>query len=188
MAVEDPSMPHGLKLVIEDYPYAADGILIWSAIEELVKSYVEHFYSEPNSITSDIELQSWWNEIKNKGHHDKRNEPWWPKLNTKEDLSGILTTMIWIASGQHAAINFGQYPFGGFRCWHGVLESDCNGYHELYSLNEQVSCRSRGRRKKKKKICRVADLQIEREEEEEEKGFERNRKKRDLRETGRKQI
>ncbi|CAL5418779.1 unnamed protein product [Camellia sinensis] len=114
MAVEDPSMPHGLKLVIEDYPYAADGILIWSAIEELVKSYVEHFYSEPNSITSDIELQSWWNEIKNKGHHDKRNEPWWPKLNTKEDLSGILTTMIWIASGQHAAINFGQYPFGGY--------------------------------------------------------------------------
>ncbi|KAE9454197.1 hypothetical protein C3L33_13889, partial [Rhododendron williamsianum] len=114
MAVEDPSMPCGIKLVIEDYPYAADGLLIWSAIKDLVESYVRHFYSEPNSVTSDIELQSWWNEIKNKGHYDKRNEPWWPKLNTKEDLSGILTTMIWIASGQHAAINFGQYPFGGY--------------------------------------------------------------------------
>lgn len=107
-------MPSGVKLVIEDYPYAADGLLIWSAIKELVESYVAHFYSEPNSVTSDVELQAWWSEIKNKGHHEKRNEPWWPKLNTKEDLSGILTTMIWIASGQHAAINFGQYPFGGY--------------------------------------------------------------------------
>lgn len=114
MAVEDSSMPCGVKLVIEDYPYAADGLLIWSAIQEWVESYVEHFYSEPNSVTSDLELQAWWNEIKNKGHYDKRNEPWWPKLNAKEDLSGILSTMIWIASGQHAAINFGQYPFGGY--------------------------------------------------------------------------
>ncbi|KAL0364300.1 UNVERIFIED_CONTAM: Lipoxygenase 6, chloroplastic [Sesamum angustifolium] len=114
MAVEDPTVPGGVKLVIEDYPYAADGLLIWAAIKELVESYVEHYYSEPNSISSDVELQAWWNEIKNKGHHDKRKEPWWPSLSTQDDLSDILTTMIWIASGQHAAINFGQYPFGGY--------------------------------------------------------------------------
>ncbi|XP_059657729.1 lipoxygenase 6, chloroplastic-like [Cornus florida] len=115
MAVEDPSMPCGVKLVIEDYPYAADGLLIWSAIKEWVESYVEHYYAyDSNSIRSDVELQAWWSEIKNKGHFDKRNEHWWPELNTKEDLSGILTIMIWIASGQHAAINFGQYPFGGY--------------------------------------------------------------------------
>lgn len=114
MAVEDPSMPHGLRLVIEDYPYAADGLLIWSAIEDWVRSYVTHFYPDPSSITSDVELQSWWDEIKNKGHQDKRNEPWWPSLATKEDLCGILATIIWTASSQHAAINFGQYPFGGY--------------------------------------------------------------------------
>ncbi|GAB4829333.1 hypothetical protein Ancab_019002 [Ancistrocladus abbreviatus] len=114
MAVEDPSAPHGVKLVIEDYPYAADGLLIWSAINEWVKSYVGHFYSESNAVKLDVELQEWWKEIKNKGHPDKKNEPWWPKLNTKEDLTSILTTMIWVASGQHAAINFSQYPFGGY--------------------------------------------------------------------------
>ncbi|KAF6166898.1 hypothetical protein GIB67_020332 [Kingdonia uniflora] len=114
MAVEDPSMPCGVRLIIEDYPYAADGLLIWSAIKEWVEAFVAHFYSEPNSITSDIELKAWWDEIKNKGHHDKQSEPWWPKLQTKEDLSGILTTMIWVTSGQHAALNFGQYPFGGY--------------------------------------------------------------------------
>ncbi|KAI3856227.1 hypothetical protein MKX03_027809 [Papaver bracteatum] len=114
MAEEEPSMPGGVKLVIEDYPYASDGLLIWSAIEEWVEAYVNHFYSDNHSISSDVELQAWWDEIKNKGHSDKRNEPWWPKLKTKEDLSGILTTMIWVASGQHAALNFGQYPFGGY--------------------------------------------------------------------------
>ncbi|KAL8137884.1 hypothetical protein V2J09_003885 [Rumex salicifolius] len=97
-----------------DYPYAADGLLVWSAIKEYVESYVSHFYSDPKSVASDIELQEWWKEIKNKGHPDKKNEPWWPKLNTKEDLAGIVTIMIWISSGQHAAINFGQYPFGGY--------------------------------------------------------------------------
>ncbi|KAL5998182.1 Lipoxygenase 6, chloroplastic [Asimina triloba] len=114
MAVEDSSMPCGIRLVIEDYPYAADGLLIWSAIKDWVEEYVSYYYSDPNSVTSDFELQAWWVEIKNKGHYDKRNEPWWPELKTKEDLSHILTIMIWIASGQHAAINFGQYPFGGY--------------------------------------------------------------------------
>ncbi|KAL0371163.1 UNVERIFIED_CONTAM: Linoleate 13S-lipoxygenase 2-1, chloroplastic [Sesamum angustifolium] len=34
MAVEDPTAPHGLKLTIEDYPYANDGLLIWDAIKQ----------------------------------------------------------------------------------------------------------------------------------------------------------
>lgn len=144
MAVEDPSMPCGVKLVIEDYPYAADGLLIWSAIKEWVESYVNHFYSEPNTITSDLELQAWWYEIKNEGHYDKRNEPWWPTLNSKEDLSGILTIMIWIASGQHAAVNFGQYPFGGYVPNRPTLmrklipeEDDHDPEYEKFLLNPQ---------------------------------------------------
>lgn len=114
MAVEDPSQPHGLRLVIEDYPYAADGLLIWSAIKEWVEDYVSIYYSDSNSVQTDIELQAWWDETINKGHYDKKNASWWPKLETKEDLAGILTTIIWVASGLHAALNFGQYPYGGY--------------------------------------------------------------------------
>uniref|UniRef100_A0A1D1XVX7 Lipoxygenase 6, choloroplastic n=1 Tax=Anthurium amnicola TaxID=1678845 RepID=A0A1D1XVX7_9ARAE len=114
MAVEDPAMPCGIKLIIEDYPYAADGLLVWSAIKDWVHDYVTHFYPGSNTIISDVELQAWWDEIKNKGHYDKRNEPWWPNLETKEDLESILTTIIWTASGLHAAVNFGQYPLGGY--------------------------------------------------------------------------
>ena len=49
MAVEDPTEPSGLKIVIEDYPYAADGLLIWSAIKDWVESYVTHFYPSSNN-------------------------------------------------------------------------------------------------------------------------------------------
>ncbi|KAF9601202.1 hypothetical protein IFM89_017387 [Coptis chinensis] len=121
VGVEDSSMPGGVRLLIEDYPYAADGLLVWSAIKDWVEAYVAHFYLEHNSVSSDVELQAWWDEIKNKGHYDKQNETWWPKLQTKKDLSGILTTMVWIASGQHAAINFGQYPFGGLQYSFGLI-------------------------------------------------------------------
>lgn len=114
MAVPDPTQPHGLKLVLEDYPYAADGILIWSAIEDWVRTYVNHYYPHSSLICNDKELQSWYSESINVGHADLRHESWWPTLNNSEDLVSILSILIWNASAQHAALNFGQYPYGGY--------------------------------------------------------------------------
>lgn len=114
MAVEDPNAEHGLKLTIEDYPYAADGLLVWSSIKEWVTDYVYHYYPRPELIKKDQELQAWWTEVRVKGHPEKKDEPWWPKLETEEDLIGILCTIIWVASGHHAAVNFGQYHYAGY--------------------------------------------------------------------------
>ncbi|CAN1359023.1 Linoleate 13S-lipoxygenase 2-1, chloroplastic, partial [Linum perenne] len=114
MAVEDPSAPHGVKLTIEDYPYANDGLLIWDSIKQWVTDYVNQYYPDEKLIASDTELQAWWNEVRNEGHADKKDEPWWPSVNTAEDLVEICTTIIWVASGHHAAVNFGQYAYGGF--------------------------------------------------------------------------
>ncbi|KAL0389383.1 UNVERIFIED_CONTAM: Linoleate 13S-lipoxygenase 2-1, chloroplastic [Sesamum calycinum] len=68
MAVEDPTAPHGLKLIIEDYPYANDGLLIWDTIKEWVTDYVTHYYPEASLVQSDNELQAWWTEIRNSHH------------------------------------------------------------------------------------------------------------------------
>lgn len=114
VAVPDPTKPHGLKLLIEDYPYAADGLLIWDAIKSWVQTYVERYYTESSIICNDKELQAWYTESINVGHADLRHESWWPKLATPEDLTSVLTTLIWLASAQHAALNFGQYPYGGY--------------------------------------------------------------------------
>ncbi|RDX71717.1 Linoleate 13S-lipoxygenase 3-1, chloroplastic [Mucuna pruriens] len=114
MAVPEPTEPHGVKLVVEDYPYAADGLLIWSAIEDWVRTYVNHYYPHSSVICNDKELQAWYSESINVGHADHRHESWWPTLNNSEDLVSILTILIWNASAQHAALNFGQYPYGGY--------------------------------------------------------------------------
>ncbi|URE48430.1 hypothetical protein MUK42_07522 [Musa troglodytarum] len=116
MAVEDPTQPHGVRLVLPDYPYADDGLLLWSAITSYVRSYIQLYYpdSDPGRIRSDSELQAWYHESINVGHGDHRDAPWWPPLDTSDDLVAFLTTLIWLASAQHAALNFGQYPLGGY--------------------------------------------------------------------------
>ncbi|KAJ4836236.1 hypothetical protein Tsubulata_030641 [Turnera subulata] len=114
MAVEDKDARHGLRLTIEDYPYANDGLVLWDATKEWVSDYVDFYYPEECKVESDQELQAWWTEVRTKGHEDKKNEPWWPVLNTKRHLVQVLTTIIWVASAHHAGVNFGQYEYGGY--------------------------------------------------------------------------
>ncbi|KAK8957454.1 hypothetical protein KSP39_PZI000087 [Platanthera zijinensis] len=114
MAEEDPEAEHGLRLAIADYPFAADGLLIWSAISNWVSAYVNHYYPEPSMVAGDTELQAFWAEVVTRGHADKKDEPWWPKLTDARTLAGVLTTIIWVASAHHAAVNFGQYHYGGY--------------------------------------------------------------------------
>ncbi|CAK8560457.1 unnamed protein product [Lathyrus sativus] len=114
MAVPDPTKPHGIRLIMNDYPYAEDGLLIWSAIENWVRTYVNYYYPNSSLIINDSELQAWYSEAINVGHADLKDETWWPKLNDSDNLVSVLTILIWNASAQHAALNFGQYPYGGY--------------------------------------------------------------------------
>ncbi|XP_022150773.1 linoleate 9S-lipoxygenase 6-like [Momordica charantia] len=114
VAVEDSNSPHGLRLLIEDYPFAVDGLEIWSTIKTWVTDYISVYYKDDKAVQNDVELQSWWKEVREKGHADKKNEPWWPKMQTLKELIESCTTIIWISSALHAAVNFGQYPYGGF--------------------------------------------------------------------------
>ncbi|XP_020595156.1 linoleate 9S-lipoxygenase 6-like isoform X2 [Phalaenopsis equestris] len=114
MAVEDPSKPHKLRLLIEDYPYAVDGLVIWSAIETWVSDYCAIYYEEDTAVQCDEELHAWWKEVREVGHGDKKDEPWWPKMRSVPELVNTLTTIIWVASAMHAAVNFGQYPYAGY--------------------------------------------------------------------------
>ncbi|RYQ88949.1 hypothetical protein Ahy_B09g095845 isoform K [Arachis hypogaea] len=114
VAVEDSSSPHGVRLLIEDYPYAADGLEIWGAIKSWVEEYVSFYYKSDAAIVQDSELQAFWKELVEVGHGDKKNESWWPRMQTRAELVQTCSTLIWIASALHAAVNFGQYPYGGY--------------------------------------------------------------------------
>ncbi|XP_071741645.1 probable linoleate 9S-lipoxygenase 5 isoform X1 [Rutidosis leptorrhynchoides] len=114
MAIEDSSSPNGLRLVIEDYPYAVDGLDIWLAIKTWVEEYCTFYYTSDETVQNDTELQSWWTELREVGHGDKKDETWWPKMHTCQELIYSCTTIIWVASALHAAVNFGQYTYAGY--------------------------------------------------------------------------
>ncbi|KAL6497787.1 Linoleate 9S-lipoxygenase 5 [Orobanche hederae] len=114
IAVPDPDQPHGLRLLIEDYPFAVDGLDIWSAIEAWVSEYCRFYYPMDDTVQRDAELQSWWSELREVGHGDLKDEPWWPKMQTQAELIQSCTIIIWVASALHAAVNFGQYSYAGY--------------------------------------------------------------------------
>ncbi|KAK9170124.1 hypothetical protein Syun_002264 [Stephania yunnanensis] len=60
---EDPNAEHGLKLAIQDYPFANDGLILWDAIREWVSDYVNRYYPHTSTIEDDKELQAWWTEV-----------------------------------------------------------------------------------------------------------------------------
>ncbi|XP_062180893.1 linoleate 9S-lipoxygenase 2-like [Phragmites australis] len=113
MASKDPN--GGVSLHIEDYPYAVDGLDIWRAIEGWVQSYCAHVYHSDAAVSGDAELQEWWNDVRRVGHGDRQGDrACWLELDTVAHLAETLSTLIWIASALHAAVNFGQYGYAGF--------------------------------------------------------------------------
>ncbi|XP_020675596.1 linoleate 9S-lipoxygenase 6 [Dendrobium catenatum] len=114
MAVYNPSHRAGIQLLIEDYPYATDGLDVWFAINSWVTAFCSHFYASDADVVDDIELRSWWSEIRLIGHGDLPIGSLRPNLDSLPALILSLTTLIWIASALHAAVNFGQYAYAGF--------------------------------------------------------------------------
>ncbi|XP_058743500.1 linoleate 9S-lipoxygenase-like [Vicia villosa] len=114
VAVEDPSSPHGLRLLIKDYPYASDGLEIWGAIKSWVEEYVNFYYKSDETVVHDSQLHAFWKELVEVGHGDLKHATWWFKMHTRAELIEACTILIWIASSLHASVNFGQYPYGGY--------------------------------------------------------------------------
>ena len=117
MAVADSAAAHGLRLVIDDYPYAVDGLEIWAALKQWVSDYLSLYYKSDDDIKRDTEVQAWWEEVKNVGHGDVRPgniESGWYEMESVEEAVEAITTLLWVASAHHAAVNFGQYAYGGY--------------------------------------------------------------------------
>ncbi|CAO2044062.1 unnamed protein product [Urochloa humidicola] len=114
LASGDPKNPEELELVIKDYPYAVDGLEMWAAIKKWVSDYCAIYYADDGAVATDSELQGFWSEVRNVGHGDLSNEPWWPAMDSRSDLIEACTTIIWLGSAYHAAISFAQYDYRGF--------------------------------------------------------------------------
>ncbi|RCX04411.1 arachidonate 15-lipoxygenase [Kosakonia sp. AG348] len=86
-----------------DYPYRDDGLLLWNAIRNWVGKYISLIYPGDLQLNSDNELQSWMQDIVDNGKIKG-----FRVVSTRDDLSDVLTMIIFTASVQHAALNFPQ--------------------------------------------------------------------------------
>lgn len=104
--------------VLPDYPFRDDGLLIWRALEQWVRSYVGVYYPTDAAVQGDSELQAFVLQASQYQAKDARGRlvgggikgigEDGPRVLTRGYLVTMLTQIIWNGSAQHAAVNFPQ--------------------------------------------------------------------------------
>ncbi|KAB0407343.1 hypothetical protein E2I00_001307 [Balaenoptera physalus] len=83
---------------------------------------VDIYYGSDQVVEEDQELQDFVRDVYVYGMRGKKASGFPKSIKTKEKLSEYLTVVIFTASAQHAAVNFGQIvdmlPDRGRSCWH----------------------------------------------------------------------
>ncbi|MBK1990826.1 hypothetical protein A0J48_025520 [Sphaerospermopsis aphanizomenoides BCCUSP55] len=115
----EQALPHNLEIRdvsdIPDYYYRDDALLMWGAIKEYVTDVLKSHYQNDTDVVNDQEVQRWKEELINNARikgllpPEKNNQ-----LDTINDLIEIATNIIFTATAQHAAVNFGQYDYAGW--------------------------------------------------------------------------
>ncbi|XP_069428424.1 polyunsaturated fatty acid 5-lipoxygenase [Ovis canadensis] len=98
----------------EDIPYyfyRDDGLLVWEAIKTFVAEVVDIYYEGDQVVEDDQELQDFVKDVYMYGMRGKKASGFPKSIKTKEKLCEYLTMVIFTASAQHAAVNFGQYDW-----------------------------------------------------------------------------
>jgi lipoxygenase len=66
-------------------------------------------------VATNAELQAWWADICRFGLGNRQRDlVCWQELDTVANLAKSLSTLVWIASALHTAINFIQYAYAEF--------------------------------------------------------------------------
>lgn len=90
---------------LPDYPYREDALLIWDAISQWCSNYLGVYYPDDNAVLNDYELKDWVTAIATQGA-----VAGFRAIETRAQLSQVLTMIVFTASAQHAAVNFPQKP------------------------------------------------------------------------------
>jgi arachidonate 15-lipoxygenase len=92
------------------YPYRDDGQLIWDAIHTWVNDYVSIHYQTDADVVNDQDLQTWASTLASLdgGRVENFGEDQQGQIKTRNYLVKALSTIIFTASAQHAAVNFPQ--------------------------------------------------------------------------------
>ncbi|KAK6976133.1 allene oxide synthase-lipoxygenase protein [Biomphalaria glabrata] len=117
----DGTLPEELKRrglddfnVLPGYHFRDDAFLLYNAINKYVHDYLNLYYTTPELINTDHELQNWAQELVKErnfaeGGMGIKGIPGNGTISYVEQLQQIVTSIIFISSVAHAATNFPQY-------------------------------------------------------------------------------
>jgi len=92
------------------YPYRDDALLYWRAIRPWVESYIGLYYPEDGRVAEDPELQAWVRELAAPDGGRLNGLPRGGQaVQSRTELTDLLTFVVFTCSVQHAAVNFPQY-------------------------------------------------------------------------------
>ncbi|XP_062380300.1 hydroperoxide isomerase ALOXE3-like [Sardina pilchardus] len=99
---------------VPNFYYRDDGIKLWDIICKYVTGVLQYYYKSDEEVQKDTELQSWIKEIFINGFLERERTGIPDSFQTVKDLLKFVTMVIFTASAQHAAVNNGQFDFGGW--------------------------------------------------------------------------
>ncbi|KAH9509986.1 hypothetical protein Btru_044788, partial [Bulinus truncatus] len=117
----DGTLPEDLKRrglddtnVLPCYHFRNDALLLHQAIKKYVRAYIDLYYSSPDLLENDNEIQSWVGELVKPrngslGGVGILGVPGNGRVKTNEQLEMIVTSIIYTCSISHASTNFPQY-------------------------------------------------------------------------------
>ncbi|MEZ6017077.1 MAG: lipoxygenase family protein [Planctomycetota bacterium] len=101
--------------LLPHYPYRDDGRLVMGAVTDFVGAYVALTYSSERDLAEDQELQDWARELARPGPAGGggvRQMP--PEIASRDELTRVLSEVIFTSGPKHAATNFPQLEYMGF--------------------------------------------------------------------------
>uniref|UniRef100_A0A3P9K483 Arachidonate 5-lipoxygenase a n=1 Tax=Oryzias latipes TaxID=8090 RepID=A0A3P9K483_ORYLA len=93
------------------YFYRDDGYKVWEATKNFVSDVVSIYYTCDERVQEDEEIQAFIKDVCSFGMQDFDHCEFPKSVKTCEELIEYLTVVVFTASSQHAAVNFGQYDW-----------------------------------------------------------------------------
>ncbi|XP_027874975.1 arachidonate 15-lipoxygenase B-like isoform X2 [Xiphophorus couchianus] len=113
LCVPEDIAERGLKDVPNFY-YRDDALRVWDTINRFVRGILSYYYKTNAEVQQDSELQKWILDIYEHGFLSQPRSGIPQKLTTVDELIKFVTMVIFTGSGQHAAVNSGQFDFGSW--------------------------------------------------------------------------
>ncbi|XP_045068577.1 hydroperoxide isomerase ALOXE3 [Coregonus clupeaformis] len=99
---------------IPNFFYREDGLRLWDIVHRFVQRVIGHYYTCDADVQKDCELQNWIKDIFFHGFLAETSTGIPQSFSSVTELVKFNTMVIFTVSVQHAAVNNGQFDFGGW--------------------------------------------------------------------------